>query len=65
MSTIAEKVPDIELHIPGGKKESKNKGTNIGHQQYLKDVSGKLLYNISLACTRDMAVPNCKGAWGM
>lgn len=40
MSTIAEKVPDIELHIPGGKKESKNKGTNIGTSSILRTFLG-------------------------
>ena len=44
MSKIAAKVPDIELYIPGGKKKIQKEGTSIGHQQYLTEVSGKLLY---------------------
>lgn len=65
MSTIAEKVPDIEITYSRWQEGLQKQGDKYWHQQYLKDVSGKVLYNISLASTRDMAVPNCKGAWEM
>lgn len=45
MATVAANVPTIESYIPGGKKKPKNKGKNIRHQQYFKDVFGKQFYN--------------------
>lgn len=48
---VVADVPAIKLYIPGGMNESKTKGTYIGHWQYFKEVSLKLLYDSSLATT--------------
>ena len=68
MATVAANVPTIESYIPGGKKKPKNKGKNIRHQQYFKDVFGKQFYNFFfffLSEHRYMAVPCCKDTWEM